>query len=143
MAFTGVYVEGLRDMTRSFEKAGVDVEELKDVMGDVAAEHATVLARLVPVGSPFVKGRRWSLAGGSRNPGALRASVRGNRAKGRALVTIGKARTKYAAAINYGWKRRGIRPVDYVGKADDVMGTRAVEMITDGWNKIAERNGLT
>ncbi|MFC6153652.1 hypothetical protein [Nocardioides yefusunii] len=130
---SGIYIEGLRETTRAFERAGVDVEDLKDVMGRVAGEHADTLARLVPVGSA---------ARGSKRPGALRDSVRGNRAKGRAQVLIGRARVPYAGAINYGWPKRGIKPANFIARADDVMGTRAVEILTDGWNEIAERNGL-
>jgi hypothetical protein len=126
MAKSGVYITGLREMTRAMEKAGVDVEELKGVMGDIAAEATRVM-------SPFIPTRS----------GALRTSARGNRAKGKAVVTIGKARVPYAGAINYGWPRRNIRAANFVAQTDAVMDTRVVEMLEKGWANIAERNGLS
>lgn len=126
MAKSGVYITGLREITKAMEKAGVDVEELKDVMGGIATEATQVM-------QPFIPSRS----------GALRASARGNRAKGKAVVTIGKARTPYAGAINYGWPRRGIKPANFVARTDSIMDTRVVEMLEAGWAKIAERHGLT
>lgn len=123
----GVHVVGLRETTRALERAGVDVNELKDVMAKVSTEAAQVMAGFTPVG----------------RTGRLRASVRGNRAKGKAVVAIGGARVPYAGAINYGWRRRGIRPADFIAKTDAVMETRAAEILAEGWNEIAERNGLT
>lgn len=122
----GVHVEGLRETTRALEQAGVDVDDLKDVMATIASEAAETMARFVPVQS-----------------GRLRDSVRGNRAKGKAVVAIGGARVPYAAPINYGWRRRNIRPADFIARTDAVMETRAVQLLEDGWNDIAERHGLT
>ena len=122
----GVYVAGLRDITRSLEGAGVDVEELKDVMGTVAAEAATTMQGFVPTRS-----------------GRLRDSVRGNRAKGKAIVSIGGARVPYASPIQYGWAARNIKPARFIEKTDAVMETRAVQLLEAGWSAIAERHGLT
>ncbi|MBS2939589.1 HK97 gp10 family phage protein [Nocardioides sp. J2M5] len=122
----GVYVEGLRETTRALEKAGIDVEELKDAMAAVAAEAADVMQGYVPVG----------------RTGNLRASVRGNRAKGRAIVTAGKARVPYAGPIQYGWARRNIKPAKFVERTDAVMDDRAPQILEQGWADIATRNGL-
>lgn len=122
----GVYITGLRETTRALESAGVDVEDLKNVMGQVAAEAATTMQAHTPTRS-----------------GALRASVRGNRAKAAAIVTIGRARVPYAGPIAYGWKRRGIRPGRFIQATDQHMETRAPQLLEDGWGRIAERNGLT
>lgn len=121
----GVAVEGLRDLTRSLEQAGVEVDELKDVMGTIAAEAAETMR-------PFIPSRS----------GRLRGSARGNRAKGKAVVTVGSARVPYAQVINYGWPRRNIRPANFTERTDAVMEIRAVEILEDGWNAIAERHGL-
>lgn len=125
MASAGIAVSGLRELTRGLEKAGVDVEELKDVMGRVADEAADTMRPLVPVKS-----------------GKLRASVRPNRAKGKAIVTVGTARVPYAAPIQYGWSARGIKPSRFVERTDQAMETRAVELLEQGWADIAERHGL-
>lgn len=121
----GVHVAGLREITRSMERAGIEVEELKDVMGGIAAAAADVLQSFVPTRS-----------------GRLRDSVRGNRAKGKAIVTFGGARVPYARAIQYGWPAHNIKPARFIEKTDAVMETRAVEMLETGWGQIAERNGL-
>lgn len=125
MATQGVYISGLREITRAMEKAGVDVEELKDVMGRIATRATNVMQPYIP-----------------SKTGALRASARGNRAKGKAVVTIGKARTPYAAPIQWGWPRRNIKPARFVERTDAVMETEVVQMLEDGWSEIAERHGL-
>lgn len=126
MAAGGVYVTGLKATTKALVAAGVDLEDLKDVMGEVAAEAADTLRPLLPTKS-----------------GALHNSVRGNRAKGVALVTIGKARVPYAGPIIYGWPARGIRPSGAIDRTDAVMEHRAPEILERGWARIAEKNGLT
>ncbi|MCA1984794.1 hypothetical protein [Nocardioides nematodiphilus] len=125
-ANTGVYVQGLREITRAMEKAGVDVEELKDAMGAVSDRAATVMRPFIPT-----------------RTGALRATAHGNRAKGKAVVTIGRGRVKYAGPINYGWPKRSIRAAKFTDKTDDVMSKEAPRILEEGWNKIAERHGLT
>lgn len=123
----GVFVTGLREITRGMERAGVDVEELKDVMGEVATEAARVMGPFIP-----------------RASGDLRGSVRGNRAKGRAIVTIGRGRTLgRAAPIVWGWPKRHIKSPYAIKKTDEVMETKAPEILERGWNEIAERHGLT
>lgn len=121
----GVHVAGLREITQGLERAGVEVEELKDVMGGIAAEAARVMQGFVPTRS-----------------GRLRDSVRGNRAKGKAIVTIGGARVPYARPIQYGWPAHNIKPARFVERTDEVMETRSVELLEQGWAAIAERNGL-
>lgn len=121
----GIHVAGLREITRGMERAGVEVEDLKDVMGGIAAEAARVMQGFIP-----------------KRSGRLRDSARGNRAKGKAIVTVGGARVPYARAIQYGWPAHHIKPARFVERTDDVMETRAVEMLEDGWATIAERNGL-
>lgn len=125
MTDAGVRIEGLREMTRAMERAGVEVEELKDVMGGIADEATRVMTPFIP-----------------RKSGALRASARGNRAKGKAVVTVGKARTPYAAAIQWGWAKHNIKPAGFVERTDNVMDVRAVQMLEDGWDDIAQRHGL-
>lgn len=122
----GVYIDGLRETTRALEAAGVEVDELKDVMATVAAEAADTMRGFVPTRS-----------------GRLRDSVRGNRAKGAAIVSVGGARVPYASPIQYGWAARNIKPARFIEKTDAVMETRAVTLLEDGWNAIAERHGLT
>lgn len=120
-----VHIEGLREVTRGMERAGVEVDELKDVMGAIASEAAQTMQGFIP----------------SRS-GRLRASTRGNRAKGKAEVNVGGARVPYAGPILYGWPARNIASSHAVERTDAVMETRAVELLEDGWGQIAERHGL-
>jgi len=104
MADTGLRVEGLKPALKALQEAGAEVADLKEVMGGIAAKAADVMQPYVP-----------------RRTGALRASVRGNKAKARAVVTIGRAKVPYAGAINYGWKKHGITPANFTGKTDAEM----------------------
>lgn len=125
-AVTGVHIEGLRETTRALERAGVQINDLKDVMGGIAAEATRVMQGFIPSVS-----------------GALRASARGNRAKGKAVVTIGRATVPYAAPINYGWPRRNITAADFTGRTDAVMEHKAVQMLDKGIGDILTKEGLT
>lgn len=100
-----IRVVGLPRFLRTLQAAGVEVEDLKDTMAAVAAFAAAAVAAEAPKVS-----------------GDLSGSVRGNRAKGRATVTIGKGKTKlYAMPIHYGWPRRNIEP--------NLFGDRALQRI--------------
>lgn len=114
----GVYVSGLRETTRAMEKAGVEVDDLKDVMGSIAAEAADTMRGFIPT-----------------RTGRLRDSTRGNRAKGNATVTVGTKR------VGYAWAVRRRHP--FVERTDAAMAPRTVQLLEEGWARIAERNGLT
>lgn len=120
-----VHIEGLRETTRAMEKAGVEVDDLKDVMGRVAQVAVDVMQPHIPARS-----------------GRLRGTARGNRAKGKATVTVGRASVPYAMPIQWGWPERHIEPAGYVEKTDAVMDDRAPELLAEGWQDIAERNHL-
>lgn len=125
MAKTGVYVDGLNETVRGLERAGVDVNDLKDVFAPIAAEAADVAQGFTPV-----------------HTGALRATVRGNRAKNKAVVTFGKARVPYAGPILYGWKKRGISPSYTVRRTDNVMDNKAPQMLEAGLEDVFKKYGL-
>lgn len=120
-----VQVEGLREIVRALEQAGVDVEDLKDIFGEIASESAAVAGPAVP-----------------RRSGALAGTVRGNRAKNKAVVTIGKARTPYAAPIVWGWPARGIKASPVVPRTNQYMETRAPEVLETGLTRVMEGLGL-
>lgn len=120
-----VAVEGLRKQVKALEAAGVAVDDLKDVMAQIATVAGDVMEPFVPLGT-----------------GALRRTVRGNRAKGKAVVTIGRAKVKYAGPINYGWPARNIEAANFLAKTDKAMDTRAAQMLEDGINDILKREDL-
>ena len=123
---TGIKVVDLRDTTRALEAAGVEVDDLKDVMGSIATAASEIMRGHVPVGSRLQKGRKH-----------LRDTIKPNRAKGAAIVTIGGAKAPHAHVL------RATHPSKFVERTDDAMTDKATELLTDGWNEIAKRNGLT
>lgn len=121
----GVRVEGLNRLVRDLQALGLDVDDLKDVFSDIAAEGARLASSFAP-----------------RRTGALAASIRGNRSKNKAVVAAGRAKVPYAGAINYGWPRRGIEASLFMQRADEVMRVRAVEMLDDGIKRKINERGL-
>lgn len=134
------YVTGLRETVRGLERLGVDLDDLKDAFADIARQGAEEAARQAP-----------------HRSGKLAASVRGNRAKGKAVVTAGRASVKYAGPINYGWGRAhsnykhgkyatGIRGAyrgnPFMQRADEVIGPRAVVLLEQGIQKAIDKRGF-
>lgn len=119
------YITGLRETIRDLERFGIEVADLKEVMASIASTATEVMQPFIP-----------------ELTGKLRASARGNKAKGKAIVTVGKASIGYAAAINYGSPRQGIRGADFTGKTDAVMDDRAAEMFIDGIQDLIKKRGL-
>lgn len=121
------HVEGLRETIRDLNAAGVEIEDLKEAMGRIATAAAEVAAAAAPIGKT----------------GKLRSSIRGNRAKGKAVVTAGRATVRYAGAINYGWPKRHIRGRGFMQTADQQIGPKAVAMLEANINDILREKGLT
>lgn len=119
-------VEGLTETLRGLQRIGVEAGDLKDAMAEIAAEGARLASSFAP-----------------KRSGRLASSVRGNRAKAKAVVTAGRARTvPYARVINYGWPKRGIRAARFMQRADEQLQPRAVEMLETGLDKAIRRAGL-
>jgi hypothetical protein len=122
----GVRVEGLRELVRDLEKVGVEVADLKGAFADIAAKGATLAASLAP-----------------HRSGALAASVRGNRAKAKAVVAAGSARVKYAGAINYGWRARNIEASGFMQRADLGMRETAVTDLDRAVTRLLAQRGMS
>lgn len=121
-----VRVEGLNRAVRSLQRAGAEVSDIKDVFAEIAAEGASLAARYAP-----------------HRSGRLAGTVRGNKAKNKAVVLAGRARVPYAGAINYGWPKRNIKPANFLARADADLQERVPQMLEDGIQRIIERNDLT
>lgn len=119
------HIEGLRQAVKQLEQFGVEVGDLKDVMSAIATKATEVMR-------PFIPSRT----------GKLRGSARGNRAKGKAVVSIGTARIRYGPVINYGWAARHIRPANFTRKTDEVMEDLAPQMLAEGIDQLIEKRGL-
>lgn len=126
MGNVSVQVEGLRELTRGLEQAGVEVDDLKDVFADIAAAASSTAQQFTP-----------------RGTGALKDTVRPNRAKNKAVVTFGTARISYAGPILFGWPARHIAPARTIPRTDQDMTTKAPQMLEEGIGRVIERLGLT
>lgn len=122
----GFQVEGLNEFVRDVQKIGVEVDDLKDAFAAIADQGAQLASSFAP-----------SLTG------RLAADIRGNRAKSKAVITAGRSSIPYAGAINYGWPKRGIAPANFMQRADQVMQTRALQMLEDEINQKIREKGLT
>ena len=120
------HVSGLRETVKKLEEFEVEVDDLKDVMAQIATLATEAAAQHAP----------------SRS-GKLRASIRGNRAKGKAVVTAGRATVRYAGAINYGWAKRHIKPAGFMQTADKEIGPKALELYEQGINNLIAKKGLS
>ncbi len=121
----GVRIEGLNKVVRDLQSLGLEVEDLKDAFGSIAAEGARLASSFAP-----------------RRTGALAASVRGNRAKNKAVVMSGRARVRYAGPINYGWPARSIRASWFMQRADKAMQPRALAEIENAIERKIRDKGL-
>lgn len=84
----GVRLTGLRETVRSLERAGVEVNDLKDAFAKIGQLVTTRATHAVP-----------------RRSGALAASIRPSRTKNKSVVRAGSARVPYAGINNYGASR--------------------------------------
>ena len=94
-------MDGLRRLRRDLKAAGKSTEDLKAANAAVAALVATTAASRAPRGPS----------------GRLASTGRGNRAVGRATVTVGGAAVPYAGPIHWGWPARGIEPQTFIPDA--------------------------
>lgn len=81
----GVRITGLRETIRALEKLGVSVEDLKGAIEPITNKVVEDAKALTPVLT-----------------GALRESIRGSKAKNKAVIRGGTARTKYASFVEFG-----------------------------------------
>ena len=126
MAGGGVRVEGLNQLTRDLLALGLTVDDLKGAFGAISAQGAALAADFAP-----------------HRTGRLARSVRGNRAKNKAVITAGrKSSTPYAGAINYGWPARGIEASEFMQRADLAMRPVAVEKLEAEIDRAINRRGL-
>lgn len=125
-SYAVVSVTGLTSTVRALIAMGVDVEDIKDGMAKIASQSAHIIQAHTPVGPT----------------GRLRADVRGNRARAKAVVTAGRAAVPYAGPINYGWPARGIKAAMFMQSADDRMQVLGPFILEAEINKLIRARGL-
>ena len=126
MSTGGVRIEGLNRVVRELVALGLDVEDLKDAMADIADRGAQQAAMFAP-----------------KQSGRLAGDIRGNRAKGKAVITAGRVSVPYAGPINYGWKARGIEAAGFMQKADEALQPYALRRLEQNINDAIRKRGLT
>lgn len=99
-----VQVEGLAALRAQLRAMTGDLSDLKAANAQVAQLVATRAAQLAP-----------------KRTGRLAASVRGNKAVGRAQVRGGGARVPYAGPIHWGWPARSITANTFVSDAAEQL----------------------
>jgi hypothetical protein len=122
---SGVRVEGLTKTVKALQGFGVEVSDLKEVFSNISAEGARLASSYAPKAS-----------------GRLGNTVRGNKAKNKAVVLAGRAKVPYAGAINYGWPARDIKASLFMQRADAALAPRAVQMLEDGLDEAVGKVGL-
>lgn len=126
-----VRAQGLQALTRELMALGVDLEDIKDAMAEIAARGAKVAAKYAPVGS-----------GRDPHPGQLRADIRGNRARAKAVVTAGRVSVPYAGPINYSWPARNIKGSFFMQKVDTELGPLAPTILQLSISNLIRKRGL-
>lgn len=137
----GFKVEGVTKLVRELSALGLEVDDLKDAFSEIADEGAKLAAGFAP-----------------RRSGNLASSIRGNRAKSKAVVSAGYAKkVPYAGAINYGWGSQafgfkhgryasGIKGSHsgsfFMQRADEAMRPRAILELEQAINRKIRERGL-
>lgn len=121
----GVRIVGLREKVRALQELGLEVQDLKEAFSAIAKKGAETAKSFVPV-----------------RTGRLSASIRGNRAKSKAVVMAGRAAVPYAGPINFGWPARNIAPAHFLGQADAVWQQTAAEDLDKEIDKQIAKKGL-
>jgi hypothetical protein len=100
MPAPNVQIDGLPRLRRALREAGAGLDDLKDANAAAGALVAGAAAARAP-----------------RRSGRLAASIRSNRAAGRASVLAGGAAVPYAGPIHWGWEARGIEAQPFATEA--------------------------
>ena len=107
----GVTVQGLREVVRSMEKMGVDVQDLKGAFQKIGTKAQAQAKMNAP-----------------KESGRLAGTVRQSKRKNAVLLMAGynSKKLRYAAVHEYGWPARGIPAKRYMGKTVEQLGGYAV-----------------
>jgi hypothetical protein len=116
-------ITGLQEVERDLARIGVKLSDL-DFAG-IASEGMRLAASFAP-----------------KRSGKLAASIKGSKSKSRATIRAGGARVPYAAAINYGWRKRHIEPAGFMQRADEVLRRRVPAELEEQMKRIIAGQGM-
>lgn len=120
-----VRVENLNQTVRDLQRLGLEVDDLKDAFSTIAREAADVIESEAP-----------------KRSGRLAGSIRGNRAKSKAVVAAGRSSVPYAGPVNYGWPKRNIPASRYMQVADTRYAPVAVHRLEQEIDRQIRKKGL-
>lgn len=118
-------IDGLNGVIRDLVAMGLEVDDPKDALSEIARFGAIEAARFAP-----------------KQSGRLARDIRGNRAKAKAVVAAGRVSVPYAGPINYGWALHGIRTSGFMQKADKAVQPYALRRLEADINASIRRRGL-
>lgn len=121
----GATVEGDDDVTRAVAGLADDVATL-DAWHAIAAEGEVIAGRLAP-----------------RDRGTLSAGVVGTVVHAGATIGVRGRAVLYAGPINYGWRRRHIKPSYFLQRTDTALEDRATALLEHDTDALLTRKGLT
>lgn len=122
---TGTRVSGLKETLQDLKQLGLDVNDFKESFGSIALKGANLAAS-------YVNSRTGRLAG----------TLRGNRAKNKAVILAGRSSVRWAGVQNYGWARRNIPAQRYMQRADAAMAPQLPGLLEDELSDKIKRRGL-
>jgi phage gpG-like protein len=122
---TGVRVDGLREVARTLERAGVEASDLKEAFNRIG-NIVTVEAKTL---TPVLTGR-------------LAASIRASKTKNKATVRAGGARVPYAGVIHYGGYNH-ITGTYFLTRAVDNEQDSVIDALENELQSLLDRLGLT
>ncbi len=125
MSGIAVKVEGLRETVRKFEKAGVEVNDLKDAFLKVGTMVVTASRPYTPVLS-----------------GKLRQSIRASRTKNKSVVRAGYPSWRPYAPIQHFGGYHNIEGKEYLYKGLDAKRGAVLTTLSQGVNDAIRRSGL-
>jgi hypothetical protein len=121
-----IRVTGLPQLQRDLIKLGLDIDDLKNGMAKLSDMGAKAAIAYVP-----------------KLSGALAGSIRGNRAKSKAVITAGRGKTsQYVGLINYGAAKRGISASMFMQRADATISPRILPTLNADIDRLIAEKGL-
>lgn len=118
-----IRISGLEEVERDLARIGVKLADLD--FTSIANEGMRLAASFAP-----------------KRSGKLAASIKASKAKSRATIRAGGARVPYAAAINYGWRKRNIEPAEFMQRADQVLRQRVPAELEAQMRRIIAGEGM-
>ena len=124
MPADGFVIEGTTEVVHALQRLSDELGDPQDALDQIGALEVAELRRNAP-----------------RRTGRLRASIRQQRARGRALVTAGNATVDYAAFPAYG--TRETAPSPWLRRTDAALEQTSGRLIDHHLDRTIRREGLS